>query len=139
TFIAFDLLALGGRSLVGQPYADRRQQLHDVLIEGPSWCVPEASAGDGDAFFAAICDLGLEGMVAKRADSRYKPGLRSDRWVKIKNLATDEFQVAGWLLEGGTLGHGGLLVGLPNERGEGLRLVGLIETGFGPDVREQLK
>src|SRR5438094_3306164 len=43
TFVAFDLLALDGRSLVEQPYADRRQQLHDVLIEGPSWCAPEAS------------------------------------------------------------------------------------------------
>ncbi len=83
SFVAFDVLALDGDLVTGQPYRERRRLLEELRFEGPAWCTSASFDGDADAFRACI-EAGLEGLVLKRLDSRYEPGKRSRRWVKVK-------------------------------------------------------
>ena len=82
TYLVFDLLGLDGTDLTGRPYAERRSLLEQLDLVGPHWNVTEVF-DDGHALWEAVCDLGLEGVVAKRTTSRYGANVRG--WVKIKN------------------------------------------------------
>jgi bifunctional non-homologous end joining protein LigD len=75
TYMIFDLLSLDGLSLLGQPYTERRAELDALGLHAPYWHTPEAFE-DGAALFEAVCERELEGVVAKRKESRYKPGER---------------------------------------------------------------
>ncbi|MBA2240391.1 MAG: DNA ligase, partial [Solirubrobacterales bacterium] len=134
SFVAFDLLHLDGRSLLDRPYSERRGQLEALELEGPHWRTPGYHSGDGAELVELSRRQGLEGVMAKRLDSRYVPGRRSRDWLKIKNLIAQELVIAGWLQgEGrreGTLGA--LLVGhYDNSDGEPrLKYAGRVGTGF---------
>src|SRR3954452_15764826 len=78
----FDLLALHGECLLKRPYAERRAQLDSLALRGTAWMTPEAF-DDGAALYSAVCDRGLEGIVAKQLGSSYRPAKRG--WIKIKN------------------------------------------------------
>jgi bifunctional non-homologous end joining protein LigD len=84
TFVIFDVLALDGESLLGRPYADRRRQLDALALTGPASCTVSSFAERGPELIVACAQLGLEGVMAKRLDSRYRPGVRSSDWVKAK-------------------------------------------------------
>ncbi|MDQ3147134.1 MAG: non-homologous end-joining DNA ligase [Actinomycetota bacterium] len=150
-YFAFDLLHLEDRSTLDLPWTERRRLLDDLAVRGPSWATPPAfPAGEGDATLAVARDRGLEGVVAKRLDSVYRPGVRSKAWVKTKLLAREEFVIGGWAPGEGSRdgGIGALLVGLPAGAGR-LRYCGAVGTGFtatelvrlaarlGPDVTAQ--
>ena len=130
TFMAFDVLHLDGRSTLGLPYAERRRLLESLQLEGPSWRTPPAWFGDGAMVLGAAREQGLEGVVAKRRQSPYRPGRRAEDWLKVKHLRTQEVVVGGWKpgtgRREGTIGS--LLLGLPG--GEGLSYVGKVGTGF---------
>jgi bifunctional non-homologous end joining protein LigD len=130
TFLVFDVLHLDGRSLLDEPYDERRRVLESLELSGPSWQTPPWFRGGGTAVLEASKQQGLEGVVAKRLDSRYYAGKRSDRWLKVKNLRTQEVVVGGWKPgEGRRKGaFGSLLIGVPDENG--LRYVGHVGTGF---------
>lgn len=130
TFFAFDVLHLDGQSTLELPYEQRRELLESLELEGPSWRTPPAWFGDGAAVLSAAAEQGLEGVVAKRRDSIYRPGRRSDAWVKVKNLRTQEVVVGGWRPgEGRRAGTvGALLLGIPGE--DGLVYAGKVGTGF---------
>ena len=130
TFFAFDVLHLDGRSLLELPYVERRGILESLALSGPSWQTPPWFAGGGAAVLAASKTQGLEGVIAKRLDSRYYPGKRSDCWLKIKNLRTQEVVIGGWKPgEGRRKGAiGSLLLGVPGPGG--LDYVGHVGTGF---------
>jgi bifunctional non-homologous end joining protein LigD len=64
TFVAFDILRREGVDLTTHPYIDRRQELEKLSLDGPAWTTQEAF-DDGRALFAAVCKLGLEGVIAK--------------------------------------------------------------------------
>jgi bifunctional non-homologous end joining protein LigD len=83
--ILFDVLSLDGRSLMNEPYRERRRQLEALNLNGPYWRTPE-TFDDGEALFEVVCERDLEGIVAKRVDGRYRPGERVG-WVKVKNRA----------------------------------------------------
>src|SRR5713101_6597753 len=86
TYVVFDLLYDRYESLLGQPLSTRRKRL-EKLIQGcahPRLVFSQGVVGSGKAFFAEICHQGLEGMMAKRLASHYRPGRRSDAWIKIK-------------------------------------------------------
>lgn len=83
SFAAFDVLYLDG-DVTHLPYRERRKLLESLEFAGPAWCTVSTFPGAGAEVFAACTELGLEGLVAKRLDSRYEPGLRSKRWVKAK-------------------------------------------------------
>jgi bifunctional non-homologous end joining protein LigD len=129
-YMIFDLLYLEGRDTSGLPYAERRALLEGLDLNGESWQTPAYHAGDGDAMLQASRDQGLEGVVAKRLDSRYEPGSRSGAWLKIKNTHSQELVIGGWLPgQGGrakTLGS--LAVGFYDE--DRLVYAGNVGTGF---------
>jgi bifunctional non-homologous end joining protein LigD len=101
-----------------------------LALSGPAWQTPPHFVGGGAAVHAASREQGLEGVIAKKLDSRYFPGKRSDCWLKVKNLRTQEVVIGGWKPgEGRRKGAiGSLLVGVPGP--EGLDYVGHVGTGF---------
>ncbi len=131
TYLAFDVLQLDGRPLTGLPYADRRDILAPLIRNEGWWLSPPSFPGaDLDAVLAASAANGLEGVVAKRLDSRYEPGARSAGWLKIKNMLRQEVVVAGWKPgKGNRTGQiGSLLVGVHGPAG--LQYCGHVGTGF---------
>src|SRR5215218_4488876 len=88
TLFVFDVLAVEGLPVTSQPYSERRALLEALDLEGPRVRLV-ATFEDGEALFAAVCERGLEGVVAKRERDRYRPGER--QWVKTKNRATPRF------------------------------------------------
>jgi bifunctional non-homologous end joining protein LigD len=82
TYMVFDLLSLDEDSLLRAPYSERRAQLEALDLNGVFWQTPE-TFDDGEALCEAVCAHDLEGVVAKRRTSTYRPGERG--WVKTKN------------------------------------------------------
>jgi bifunctional non-homologous end joining protein LigD len=141
TYIAFDLLALDGERLLGEPYERRRELLTGLELEGECWRTPAHHLGSGPEFLAAARQKGLEGIVCKRLGSPYRPGKRSSDWLKIRARRGQELLIGGYMPgEGGRSGRvGSLLVGYwdatPEEArrlGRTQRLVyaGGVGTGF---------
>jgi bifunctional non-homologous end joining protein LigD len=131
TYLAFDVLQLDGRPLEGLPYSERRGLLTSFFPNGSGWlCPPNFPGEDLDDVLTASAANGLEGVVAKRLDSRYEPGARSAGWLKIKNQLRQEVVVAGWKPgKGNRTGQiGSLLVGVYDD-GE-LLYSGHVGTGF---------
>jgi bifunctional non-homologous end joining protein LigD len=95
SFIAFDLLRLYGVDLTARPFAERRATLERMATDHPQWTV-SPSFDDGRATEQAARTHGLEGVVAKRLSSRYRPGTRTADWVKVKFRRGGEFIVVGW-------------------------------------------
>ncbi|WP_436793787.1 non-homologous end-joining DNA ligase [Actinospongicola halichondriae] len=127
----FDLLALDGRDVTGLPLVDRRRLLEHLVEPGAHWQVPDAH-DDGRALLDAADAAGLEGVVAKRRDSTYRPGSRTKDWVKVKIRRRQEFVVGGWGAgDGGRAGRiGGLLVGYHEPAGGPLRFAGRVGSGL---------
>ena len=92
----------------------------------------------GQDILAAAVQNGLEGVVAKRRDSAYRPGRRSPDWVKVKSFRTQEAVIGGWTEGRGerTGSLGALLLGIPDD--EGLRYIGKVGTGFSETARRAL-
>jgi bifunctional non-homologous end joining protein LigD len=84
TYVIFDVLELDGEPTMSRPYRERRALLDELDVGAGPWFISE-SFDDGAALFAAVCDQGLEGVVAKRRGQRYRPGERT--WIKTKNRA----------------------------------------------------
>ena len=93
---AFGILALDGRDLRAEPLLDRRRRLQDLIGTNPTSRVQFSAeqVGQGPAFFAAADQHELEGIVSKRADSRYVSG-RAKTWLKIKSFTTGNYAVLG--------------------------------------------
>jgi bifunctional non-homologous end joining protein LigD len=135
TYVIFDLLYLDGHRTMELPYRRRRALLERLGLNGPTWQTPAYREGDGADFLAATAEHGLEGIVAKRLDSRYRPGERSGEWLKIKNVNRQELAVGGWLPgKGRRSGQiGALLMGYYEHRKSAsreLRYAGRVGTGF---------
>ncbi|MFI9829074.1 non-homologous end-joining DNA ligase [Streptomyces sp. NPDC051913] len=136
--VLFDLLHLAGRPLIARPYLRRREQLQQLGLEGPFWSTPGALVGHGAQALEATRAHGLEGLVCKRLDSVYEPGVRSRAWIKIRNMHSEDVIVGGWLPGKGRLTGlpGSVLVG---QRSAGrLRYVGSVGTGWSEAERTQL-
>ena len=92
----FDLLHLDGRSTRALPYRERRALLEELALDGPAWRTPASVPAERALdFVARVQRLGLEGVVAKRLDSHYRPGRRSAAWVKHKLRRDEELAVTG--------------------------------------------
>jgi bifunctional non-homologous end joining protein LigD len=139
TFLAFDLLQLDGRPLLDLPYADRRARLDGLHLAGPCWQAPPSFPGEDFRAVQAVSRThGMEGVVAKRLDSRYLPGARSEHWQKIKNALRQEVIVAGFKPgRGNRTGQvGSLLVGVRDA--SGLSYAGHVGTGFSAEALRML-
>ena len=143
TYVIFDLLHLDGESLLGLPYEERRERLEALGLNGPSWQTPAFHRGDGQAMLDVSKAQGLEGIVAKRLSSPYRPGKRSRDWLKVKNFRGQEVVIGGWLPgKGRRHGEiGSLLAGYYEEDEAGerrLRFAGKVGTGFTDDTLRML-
>ena len=117
TFMAFDLLRLGGVDLTARPLELRRAALEAIGLAGPHAQVPP-TYDDGLALQTATLEQGLEGVVSKRLSSRYSPGRRSPDWLKFPHRTTRSVVIGGWRVETGSASRlGAVLVGLPTARG----------------------
>lgn len=136
-YMIFDVLHHAGRQLADLPYLERREILGGLDLNGPSWQTPDHARGDLTELLGATRERGLEGLVLKRLDSRYEPGMRSGAWLKVKNVRSQELVVGGWLPgEGAREGKvGALLVGAWDGEGAERRLLymGRVGTGFDRD------
>jgi bifunctional non-homologous end joining protein LigD len=131
-FIGFDLLHLDGEDFRRRPLSERRDRLADLLfgVDAPLG-FSEVFTGSGDEIFDAAAKMGLEGIVSKKADSRYQSG-PSKTWLKAKIWDEDVFTLIGFEIDGRgypipllAREHAGLftfagaaLVGLPDEVGD---------------------
>ncbi len=128
--VAFDLLELDGEPLIDLPLAERRARLEELVIPGAGSVSVSPQFDDGDALLAVAREQGLEGVVAKRLDSRYQPGRRVAEWRKKKLRDGQELVIVGYTKgQGRRAGGFGSLVVAVHEAG-GLRWAGNVGTGF---------
>jgi bifunctional non-homologous end joining protein LigD len=130
----FDLLWLDGEDWRGRPLRERKEKLQEIVKEHTLIKVSNAFQGSGDDILEAARQYGLEGVVAKRADSFYEPK-RSQDWLKIKLVTEDDFVICGFLKKKREY-FGSLILGA-YEDGKP-RHVGQVGTGFDNRTIEQL-
>ncbi|WP_127131503.1 ATP-dependent DNA ligase [Georgenia sp. SYP-B2076] len=136
--LLFDALEADGEPLTDRTYDARREALRGLVDPGahPLVDIPDVFEGDVASAVRASRTWGLEGVMAKRRDSRYTPGRRSPSWVKIKHSLTQEVVVIGWRPgQGNRAGAvGSLLIavpdGAPGDAERTLRYAGRVGTGF---------
>jgi bifunctional non-homologous end joining protein LigD len=138
SFYAFDLLWLDGKDLMELPLSERREYLRSIIPPDNEHIFLsdnfEATAGE---FFEAANKMGLEGIIAKKADSPYVPGSRSKAWLKIKTQQRQEVVIAGYTKNENTSRQfSALLLGL-YENGE-FKYVGPVGTGFTDNMQTDL-
>ncbi|MEW1954563.1 non-homologous end-joining DNA ligase [Terrabacter sp. NPDC080008] len=130
TLMTFDLLRLYGVELLSRTWTDRRATLERLELGGPRWQTPPTFT-DGATLHAATKEQGLEGIVSKRVDSIYVPGLRSPYWLKLPHRGTVSVVIGGWRPEStGTVRRrlGSVLVGVPGP--DGLEFLGKVGSGL---------
>ena len=136
---AFDVLYLDGRSLVDRPLWQRKNRLHDALKPIPSFGAVDFVPDEGIAFFDAVLERKLDGIVAKQKASTYTPGRRSKSWLEIRALQSGDFVVGGYTF-GGARRKGEpfsqLLLGAYD--GGRFDYVGAVSGGLGDDEARRL-
>src|SRR3954470_16264293 len=131
-YYAFDLLHLNGRDLMRAPLDERRAALR-AIVAGSHVLLSDPLPGSADQIAAAVQDLGLEGVVAKRRRSPYIPGRRSDAWVKVRFAKHQELVIGGYKPTATTFDS--LLVGYYDRTK--LMCAGKVRNGFTPHLRAE--
>ncbi|MFN4763197.1 DNA ligase D [Gillisia sp. Q332] len=136
-FYVFDMLYLNGLSMLDLPLVERKSLIEEV-IEGTYhtyYC--DHMEGMGSAFYKRAIDAGMEGVIAKKADSKYSPGYRSENWLKIKAVQSTEAIICGYTNSesGGSL-FGSLILGMYKE--EKLTYIGNCGSGFSEAEQKKL-
>ncbi|HMG92102.1 MAG TPA: DNA ligase D [Chryseolinea sp.] len=128
-FYVFDLLWLNGKDLMQVPLSERRTLLRDIVPTEGLIRMSENFGNNGLEVFEAAKNIGLEGIIAKKSDSAYTPGERSNLWLKIKANKRQEMVIGGYTKnDGSSKAFSSLLVGV-FEKGE-LVYTGKVGTGF---------
>ncbi|MCC7077502.1 MAG: non-homologous end-joining DNA ligase [Acidimicrobiia bacterium] len=128
--VLFDILWLDGHDTTPLPFRERRRLLEQLDLNGPAWQTPP-NYEEAGPILEATRGQGLEGVVAKKLDSPYEPGVRSPNWVKLKHFETGDFVVAGWVEgEGGRAGRIGALVLAAHDSEGRLRYAGKVGSGL---------
>ena len=140
-FVAFDLLREGPRDLRDRPLLERRAVLERLFARtgSPRLRISDMVRGDGRALYKAALDRGWEGLIAKRADSKYRSGKRTPDWHKLKIVREQEFVIAGWTEPRQSRAYfGALLLGVYEKGPKATpgRLVYVGHTGTGFNERE---
>jgi bifunctional non-homologous end joining protein LigD len=135
-YYVFDLLWLDGYDVRALPLRERKRLLRGALAFGdPIRWTPHRN-GDGERFFQHACRQGWEGLIAKRADSRYSSA-RSRDWLKLKCEQGQELVIGGYTApQGSRTEFGALLVGYFEDGA--LRYAGKVGTGFGRELLRSL-
>jgi bifunctional non-homologous end joining protein LigD len=95
TYYAFDVLWLNGYSLLELPLIERKEILKQ-LLEGNDVLRYSESFDDGPSLYEEMLRLNLEGIIAKKKDSEYQPGIRGNDWLKTPTRKRQEFVIGGW-------------------------------------------
>ncbi|QED37942.1 DNA ligase D [Antarcticibacterium arcticum] len=136
-FYVFDMLYLNGMSMLDLPLLERKSLIEEV-IEGTYhtfYC--DHMEGMGSTFYKRAIDAGMEGVIAKKANSRYSPGYRSENWLKIKAVQSTEAIICGYTdSESGGAVFGSLILGM--YRDEKLTYIGNCGTGFSAAEQKKL-
>jgi bifunctional non-homologous end joining protein LigD len=139
-FVAFDVLYADGRWLLELPLAERREALARILDTGPAYVMAsDHVSGQGRALFGMASKQGVEGVVAKRLDSIYRPGERDGAWIKVKAHREIEARIGGFTTGSGARRStfGAVLLGI--DRPEGLAYVGSAGSGFSDAALRSLR
>ena len=135
-FFVFDVMVLAGRDVMGEPLTVRRQLLETKVL--PKLAEPVRYAATLDASLAVLTQSvkaqGFEGLVAKRQDSHYEPGLRSGAWLKMRVNRGQEFVIGGYTVGGSPFDA--IIFGY--YEGDRLLYPARTRNGFTPVVRAQL-
>jgi bifunctional non-homologous end joining protein LigD len=134
-FYVFDALNVNGRELMSEPLTERRAQLPQIIGDDEVIRLSMDLPGSATEIVRALRAAGLEGVIAKRKDSAYQPGERSNDWVKLKLERQQEFVIGGYRPDG-TIGFDALLVGY--YQGKKLLFAGKVRAGLIPDVRREV-
>lgn len=125
----FDLLYLNGHSTEALSLLQRKELLKEALTETEFVKYHDHVAAKGKEFFAVVQNMGLEGMIAKKADSTYVPGARNGDWLKIKSQKTEEVIICGFTAPRGSRKNFGSLI-LGRYHDHSLIFCGHTGTGF---------
>jgi bifunctional non-homologous end joining protein LigD len=139
SYIVFDVLFFDDQPTLTETYDERRARLESLAVDTDGIVTGQAYRDvAGSDVFRVASSSGLEGVVAKRRASTYRPGARSTDWLKVKAFRTQEVVIGGWLPGQGRLANtfGALLVGLPANAG--LTYAGKVGTGFDERTRTRL-
>jgi bifunctional non-homologous end joining protein LigD len=129
-YYVFDVLEVEGEPLVDLPLVERRKRLERLLDKRNRTVRLSEAFDDGEALYNAAKQQRLEGIMAKRLDSRYAPGRRTRDWLKVKTHGEQEFVIAGYTKGTGrrASSFGSLVLGY--HRGDELVYAGNVGTGF---------
>jgi bifunctional non-homologous end joining protein LigD len=131
TLYVFDCLAVGGHDLRDLPLLDRKDVLRRLLPPAGPLRFSDHVARQGKDLYDRVSAMGLEGIVAKKADAPYRSG-RSADWLKVRADLVDDFVVVGWTEpKGGRGGFGALHLGAWD--GDALVYAGRVVSGFSDD------
>lgn len=131
----FDLLYEGSSLLTSLSLQERKRRLAELELAGDAWRIVSYSVGNGAALLAASREQRLEGLVAKRLDSKYTPGRRSAHWRKVKNFDRRDVLIGGWITHSD--GTHGILVGDLKEGA--VVFAGVVDIGIGPKLIQVLE
>ncbi|WP_026451246.1 DNA ligase D [Aequorivita capsosiphonis] len=136
-YYVFDLLHLNGMDTISLPLLERKSFLPEILegLKNVLYC--NHLAAMGPTLYKKAIDAGMEGVIAKKADSVYDPGYRSENWLKIKHTNTEEAIICGYTdsVGGGSI-FGSLILGM--YQAEKLTYVGNCGTGFSASEQKSL-
>jgi bifunctional non-homologous end joining protein LigD len=136
-YVIFDLLYIDGIELFDQPLIKRKEILKELIPRSKIILYSEHKEKDGKKYFEQAKKDGLEGIIAKKKDSKYIRGQRSENWLKIKHHQTDEALIAGFTEPRGSRKLFGALV-LGQLKENELVFIGHTGTGFSGKTLENL-
>jgi bifunctional non-homologous end joining protein LigD len=136
-YYLFDLLWLNGKNMMDIPLTARRKALEAIIPEEGIIRLSQTFDATGTSFFALAEQMQLEGIIAKKANSHYTPGLRSKEWLKIKTEKRQEMVIGGYTVNQDTSKtFSTLLVGW-YEKGK-LQFLSPVGTGFSDKLQKEL-
>jgi DNA ligase D-like protein (predicted ligase)/DNA ligase D-like protein (predicted 3'-phosphoesterase) len=138
TYVVFDILEKEGKPVIDLPLIERKRILKEQLKEGKYVVLSLFVEKEGKVYYDAALKMGVEGIIAKKKDSRYQPGLRSSNWLKIKKLLSCDCVIFGYTKGEGRRADtfGALILGL-YDKGSPV-YVGKVGTGFSQKDMELL-
>jgi bifunctional non-homologous end joining protein LigD len=128
-YYVFDIIELAGKSLTDLPLVERKEILQNVLPESDVIKYCDHVDGEGKSLFKEMRNMGLEGMIAKRKNSKYLIGKRTSDWLKIKNVQSQEAIIVGFTDPKGSRSSFGSLILAVKNNGK-LVCIGNVGTGF---------
>jgi len=139
TYILFDILEKDGKELLDSPLMERKKILENSVREGKFVVMSLFVEKTGTDYYMAALEKGVEGIMAKKKQSLYEPGKRSNDWLKIKRAKTCDCVIFGYTKGEGNReeSFGSLILGL-YDRGEAI-YIGNVGTGFSRELMENLK